>query len=90
MIHEAEESLDNLLSPNGPLAGVIKITDFPLANGKTILTILTAKFQAGSVEPIALNLPLPGSQRGRIPKMFQGTPSKFYFQSFGDIRSNRK
>ena len=34
MIHEAEESLDNLLSPNGPLAGVIKITDFPLANGK--------------------------------------------------------
>ena len=38
MIHEAEESLDNLLSPNGPLAGVIKITDFPLANGKTIMT----------------------------------------------------
>ena len=38
MIHEAEESLDNLLSPNGPLAGVIKITDFPLANGKAILT----------------------------------------------------
>lgn len=39
MIHEAEESLDNLLSPNGPLAGVIKITDFPLANGKAILPI---------------------------------------------------
>ena len=38
MIHEAEESLDNLLSPNGPLAGVIKITDFPLADGKAILT----------------------------------------------------
>jgi len=41
MIHEAEESLDNLLSPNGPLAGVIKITDFPLANGKAIMTILS-------------------------------------------------
>ena len=37
MIHEAEESLDNLLSPNGPLAGVIKITDFPLANGRATM-----------------------------------------------------
>ena len=37
---------------------------------------LTVKFQAGSVDPMTLNLPLPSTQLDRIRKLFQGTPLK--------------